>query len=364
MLRTYKFRIEPTEEQREKIKETLMYCRWLYNALLEQRITAYKKCGVSLTFYAQKKELPALKKVCEEYKGVHSQVLQNVVERLDKAYQAFFRRVKRGEKAGFPRFKGMNRYHSFTYPQSGFSLEGKYITLSKVGVVRIKLHRQMKGAIKTCTVIAKNGRYYVCLSCEIEIQTQATGKKIGVDLGGQSLTKTKNGEFHRAPKYLRKSERQLKRLQRIVSRRKKGSNRRKKAVALLSKKHEYIANQRRNNAHQVSRQLVNDYDLIAFEDLKITNMLKNHHLAKSIVDAGWNQLVQFTTYKAESAGKRVVLVDPRNTSQQCSNCGEIVKKTLAVRTHRCPACDFECDRDVNAAKNILKRAVQQLQNVS
>jgi putative transposase len=124
-----------------KINETLMYCRWLYNALLEQRITAYKKCGVSLTFYSQKKELPALKKECEEYKTAHSQVLQNVVERLDKAYQAFFRRLKRGEKAGFPRFKGMNRYHSFTYPQSGFSLEGKYITLSKVGTIRIKLTR-------------------------------------------------------------------------------------------------------------------------------------------------------------------------------------------------------------------------------
>jgi len=170
--------------------------------------------------------------------------------------------------------------------------------------------------------------------------------------------------FYYAPKYLRKSERQLKKLQRIVSRRKKGSNRHKKAVALLVKKHEYIANQRRNNAHKVSRQLINHYDLIAFEDLKITNMMKNHHLAKSIVDSGWNQLVQFTTYKAESAGKRVVLVDPQNTSQQCSNCGETVKKTLAVRTHRCPSCGFECDRDVNAARNILKRAVQQLQNGS
>jgi IS605 OrfB family transposase len=160
------------------------------------------------------------------------------------------------------------------------------------------------------------------------------------------------------------SGKQLKKLQRIVSRRKKGSSRRKKAVTLLAKKHESIAIQRKNNAHQVSRQLVNHYDLIAFEDLKITNMVKNHHLAKSIVDAGWNQLVQFTTYKAESAGKRVVLVDPRNTSQQCSNCDERVKKTLAVRTHRCPSCGFECDRDVNTAKNILKRGVQQLQNVS
>jgi putative transposase len=219
-----------------------------------------------------------------------------------------------GKKAGFPRFKGRNRYHSFTYPQSGFSLEGKHIILSRVGTIRIKLHRQVQGTIKTCTVVAKNGRYYVCLSCEVEANTQSTGRSVGIDLGVRHLAITSDGDFHDAPKYLHKSERQLQKLQRIVSRRKKGSNRRKKAVALLAKKHEYIANQRRNNAHQVSRQLVNQYDLIAFEDLKITNMIKNHPLAKSIADAGWNQLVQFTTYKAESAGKRVVLVEPRNTS--------------------------------------------------
>ncbi|WP_326942988.1 transposase [Aneurinibacillus migulanus] len=261
-------------------------------------------------------------------------------------------------------FQGDESLSQFHVSTKRISLKGKYITLSKVGSVRIKLHRQMQGAIKTCTVIAKNGWYYVCLSCEIETQTRATGKRIGVDLGLKHLAITSDGNFHDAPKYLRKSERQLKKLQRIVSRRKKGSNRRKKVVALLAKKHEYIANQRRNNAHQVSRQLINHYDLIAFEDLKITNMVKNHHLAKSIADVGWSQLVQFTAYKAESAGKRVVLVEPRNTSQQCSNCDEMVKKTLAVRTHRCPSCGIECNRDVNAAKNILKRASQQLSNVS
>ncbi|PLR77539.1 transposase [Bacillus sp. V3-13] len=359
MIRTFKFRIEPTEKQRQKIGETLMYCRRLYNACLEERIAAYKKYGVSLTFYSQKKELPELKQECPEYKSVHSQVLQNVVERLDNAYQSFFQRLEKGENAGFPRFKGANRYRSFTYPQSGFSLEGKYINLSKIGKVRIKLHRQVKGNIKTCTVIEKNGKYFVSLSCEMNKQANlSTNKKVGVDLGVRHLAVTSDGQFFDSPKYLLKSERQLKRLQRMVFKRKKGSQRRKKAVALLAKKHEYIANQRRNNAHQVSRILVNQYDLIAFENLNITNMVKNHRLAKRISDAGWNQLITFTTYKAESAGKCVVLVDPRNTSQQCSNCNEMVKKTLADRVHHCPSCGLECDRDVNASINILHRAIE------
>jgi putative transposase len=362
MMRTYKFRIEPTKEQERKIDETMMYCRRLYNACLEQRITAYKTSKTSVTYYTQKKELPELKTFCPEYKSVHSQVLQNVVERLDKAYQAFFRRVQNGEKkAGFPRFKGSNRYHSFTYPQSGFKLDDKYITLSKIGKIRVKQHRQVEGNIKTCTVLVKNYKYYVCLSCEIQDRPMLFGNRIvGVDLGIKHLAVTSDGQFFPSPKYLHKSEKQLKKLQRTVSRRKKGSKRRKKAVALFAKKHESISNQRKNNAHQVSRQLVNQYDVIAFEDLEITNMLKNHTLAKSISDAGWNKLIQYTTYKAESAGKRVVLVDPKNTSQECSNCHEMVQKTLAVRIHQCYLCGFECDRDVNASINILHRAIQKV----
>ena len=358
MLRTFKFKLEPTKKQIEKIEWTLWKCRELYNSLLEQRKFAYKHRGLSLSFYTQKAELPVLKKLIPEYKMVHSQVLQNVVERLDKAYKAFFARIQRGEKAGFPRFQGKNRYDSFTYPQSGFSIEGKFLRLSKIGDVRIKLHRQIEGEIKTCTIKRKNGKYYACFSCEVEVvQPQSTGKSIGIDLGVAHLAITSEGKFYDNPTYLRKSERQLKRLQRIASRRKKGSNRRKKAIRLLAKKHEYIANQRKDNAHKISRQLVDHYDLIAFEDLNIKGMVKNHNLAKSIVDSGWKQLIQFTTYKAEYAGKRVVLVDPHNTSQVCSECGAIVKKPLSERVHVC-SCGYTDHRDVNAAKNILRLALQ------
>ncbi|UOF92814.1 transposase [Fodinisporobacter ferrooxydans] len=180
--------------------------------------------------------------------------------------------------------------------------------------------------------MVKNGRFYACLSCEVEAQPlPPTEKQIGVDLGVKHLAITSDGQFSDSPKYLRKNEKRLKYLQRQVSRKKKGSKRRKKAVRVLAKQHEKVANQRKDYAHKVAKQLVNQYQLIAFEDLNVQDMVKNHHLANSISDAGWNQLVQFVTYKAESAGRQVVQVNPYNTSQRCSNCDEIVKKTPAVR---------------------------------
>lgn len=233
--------------------------------------------------------------------------------------------------------------------------------LSKIGDVRIRLHRQPQGTIKTCTIMVKNGKYYACFSCEVESKhLPASEKQIGIDLGVSQLAVTSDGERIESPKFLRKSEEKLKRKQRAVSKKKRGSNRRRKAVRNLARLHEKVANQRKDYAHKESRKLINKYGLIAFEDLNIQGMVKNHHLAKSIADSGWNQLIQFVTYKAESAGRQVVQVNPSGTSQRCSNCGEIVKKSLAVRVHQCP-CGYVADRDENAAINILKLA---LQNVS
>ncbi|SMO90210.1 RNA-guided endonuclease InsQ/TnpB family protein [Melghirimyces algeriensis] len=359
MLRTYKFRLYPKPEQQQRIDFTLERCRLLYNRLLDERIHTYRTEAKTLSYYEQKKTLPARKKAIPALKEVHSQVLQNVVERLDKAYKAFYRRVQNGGKTGFPRFKGESRYRSFTYPQSGFSVEGKYLKLSKIGEVRIRLHRQIAGTIKTCSIVKKNGRYYACLAVEQALKPlPKTGKEVGVDLGIKHLAVTSDEQFFASPHPLRRSERRLKQLQRLVSKRKKGSHRRKKAICLLARMHEKIANQRKDYTHRISHQLVKRYDLIAFEDLNVQGMVKNHHLAKSIVDAGWRQLVQYTTYKAESAGKRVVQVNPHQTSQRCASCGEIVKKTLAERVHRCPFCGYEQDRDVNAAINILQLARQ------
>ena len=354
-MKAYKFRIYPTKEQQERIFLTLNLCRWLYNSGLEQRITAYKKQKKSLSCYAQMNELPEVKRELPEFKKVHSQVLQNVMDRLDKSYQSFFARIKRGDKAGFPRFQGRNRYNSFTYPQSGFSVTGKSVKLSKIGEIRIKQHRKVEGTIKTCTITHKNGCFFVCFSCEVQTSEQLVDKQntVGIDLGVKHLAITSNGVFYENPKHLQRLERKLQKQQRAISKKKRGSNRRKKAVLQLAKLHEFIANKRKDTAHKISRKLVNSHDLIVFENLDIQRMIQNHRYAKHITDSAWRQLINYTTYKAENAGKEVRLVNPYNTTQQCSNCEEIVKKTIADRIHRCD-CGYTEDRDVNAARNILR----------
>jgi putative transposase len=359
MRKTFKYRLYPNKAQERIILATLEHCRLLYNRLLGERKEAYEKEKHTLSAYTQINSFPIRKEAIPALKTVHSQVLQDVAKRLDKAFQAFFRRVKSGAKPGYPRFQPIQRYHSFTYPQTGWQVTGRTVKLSKIGDVRMKLHRAIEGTIKTATVIAKNGRYYLAFACEITTGdiTVNTLPPVGIDLGIKHLAITSDGEFFETPQYLRKSERQLKRLQRQVARRQKGSTRRKKAVRQLARGHEHIANQRADNAHKVSRSLVSRYSRIAFEDLKIVNMTQNHHLAKSITDAGWNRLVQCTTYKAESAGGRVVLVDPYNTTQECSKCHALVHKELKDRVHHCPQCGYVQDRDINAAENILARAV-------
>ncbi|SDP01991.1 putative transposase [Paenibacillus sp. yr247] len=330
----------------------------LYNRLLEERIVAYKSHGKSLSYFEQANTFNERKKHIPAMKQVHSQVLQDVARRLEKAYQFFFRRVKQGETPGFPRFKPKQRYDSFTYPQGGYVLQGNKLKLSKIGVVKIKLHRSLEGSIKTCTIIMKNSCYYACFSCEMELEPLLPSQElIGVDLGLKHLAITSEGETFMASKHYRHSERKLIQLQRSVSRKKKDSHRRKKAVQVLAKQYEKVANQRKDHAHKVSRKLVNRYGLIAIEQLNVQSMIQNRHLAKSIADTGWSQFVQYIVYKAESAGRVVVQVDPRGTSQQCSECGNIVKKSLAERIHRCP-CGYTGDRDINAARNILQRALQ------
>lgn len=355
IIKTYKYRLYPTKIQKEKLENTLDTCRWLYNTALEQRKIVYKRCGISLNYYKQAGELKDL-----DLKHIHSQVLQDMLKRVDKAFQNFFRRVKQGEeKAGYPRFKGYNRYDSFTYPQSGFNLNENKLRLSKIGTIKVRLHRKIKGTIKTCTIKRELNNWYVCFACEVEkAPLPKTNKTIGIDVGLEKFASLSNGEFIENPKYLRKSEARLKHEQRSLSRKKKGSNSRKKQREKVAKLHRKIRNQRNDFLHKESKKLAENYDLIVFEDLRIKNMVKNHHLAKSISDASWGKFMEYTTYKAENAGKVVKFVNPRNTSQICSKCGIMVKKSLSVRVHKC-TCGLILDRDTNAAINILRLGTNQ-----
>jgi len=359
MKRAYRFRLYPKEKQAETLEQALTLCRRLYNAGLEHRVTAYRS-GQSVTYLQQQNELPAIKGEMPEYVSVHSQVLQETLKRLDRAYKAFFRRVaerRKGKnvKAGFPRFKGENRFDSVTYPQSGFRLlPNGHLQLSRIGEVRMFVHRRPKGKIKTLNVKRDRcGCWYAVLTVEKPAVRKRVRPAVGVDLGLRNLVALSNGEVLPAPKFLRKSEAKLKRLQRWTSRKKKGSGKRRKAILRLARGHRLVERQRTDLLHNLSHRLAR-CDVV-FEKLNVAGMLKNHCLAKSIADASWGRLVKMTVYKAEEAGGRVVLVDPKYTSQECSVCHARVKIVLANRIFKCPCCGLVICRDINAARIVLQR---------
>ncbi len=364
MRKTFKYRLYPTRHQRYLLEQTLELCRWTYNQTLTTRKNAWEQEQKSLTRYDTIKMLPTWKEQKPELSNVYSQVLQEVCTRVDLAFQAFFRRVKAGEKeVGYPRFKGYGRYDSFTYPQTGFVLDHNRLSLSKIGEIQVVLHRPLEGKCKTLTIRRDaTSKWYACFSCEVEGKPLPDCEKaVGIDVGLESFATLSNGEKVDNPRFFRKNEKELAKAQRKLSKAEKDTPERAKNRKIVSHVHQQIANRRRDFAHQLSRQLVNAYGLIAFENLNERGMLKNHHLAKSIADAAWNQLIQFATYKAEEAGRVVVLVNPRNTSKMCSRCGVLVEKSLSVRIHKCPVCRLEMDRDENAAINILGLGLQSLE---
>ena len=353
MKTAYKFRMYPNRQQEAQLDLNLETCRHLYNLALADRKYSYETEGISRTYEDQAAMLVVEKKD-GNFTCVFSQVLQDVLRRLDKSFKAFFRRVKNGEKPGYPRFKGVGWYKSFTYPQVGFKLDCSKLTLSKIGSIRIFKHREVEGKIKTCT-IKKDllGHWYAILVSEMEDVPQVEPKvAIGVDVGLKNMVALSDGTAIQYPRYYVQAEKKLAVAQRELSRKKKGSINRQVAKTRVAKLHQKIQNHRDEFLHQVSRKLVDSADLIVFENLNISGMLKNHHLAKHIQDHAWGKLIQFTQSKAAKAGKVVELVDARYTSQKCSQCGIIVPKTLAERVHRCPNCGLEMDRDINASLNI------------
>jgi len=371
--KTFKYRLEPTKSQQDILKKQLSLCRWLYNHFLEERKTLYERNKTKITCYDQIKKIPSLKKEKPELQNVYSQTLQDVARKLDKAFQNFFRRVKENQngkkqKPGYPRFKGYWRYDSFVYPQSGFEIKkglkekNNKFHLSKIGFLKIKLHRPIKGNIKTLTIRRTNtNKWYAYFS--VETNKELPEKKeikniVGIDVGLDSFLTTDKGKKIDNPRYLRKSEEKLTQIQRCHSRKKLKSKNRSKSRIKVAKLHERITNQRLDFLHKLSRYFVNNFQLIVFEKLNIKGMLKNRYLTKSISDASWNNFLQMLRYKAEEAGIRPVEVHSRNTTQTCSGCGNIVSKTLAIKRHQCSKCGLSIDRDINAARNILQLALQ------
>jgi putative transposase len=378
MLRkAFKYRLYPTWKQEQKLFWTLTRCRELYNAALSERKDAYKYEGRSVSYYEQKRDLPEIKaEIREEYQDIHSQVLQDVLLRLKKAFDAFFRRIEHGEEPGYPRFAGRNRYDSFTYPQAGFSLTHDHrVCLSKIGSIKVKLHREIKGTIKTATIKHETGQWYVIFCCEVEhsLPLPVSESEVGIDLGVTHFAALSDGTFIESPRYYRKAQKKLERLQQALSRKKRGSHRRNKARQAVAKAHRKIRNQRRDFQHKQSTRLVQQHQTIVFEQLEVKNLTKHARprqdeetgqylpnganaksgLTKSILDAGWASFQQMVVSKAGYAGRAVLFVNPRYTSQVCSSCGTVRKKSLEERWHSCE-CGCELDRDTNAANNILR----------
>jgi len=358
MRRNFVYRLYPTKAQVTAMGRTLDECRWLYNHLLEQRKTAWEERQESLGLYDQQKTLSPLKAERVSLDTVYAQVLQNVAVRLDLAMKAFFRRVKNGETPGYPRFRGEHRYDSFTYPQapSGCKLVGKALHLSKIGTVRVVLHRPLEGNPKTCCIRrSPTGKWYATFSCDMpeSMPLPASPEAVGIDVGLSTFATLSNGETVANPRFFRIDEAALAKVQRRLSKAEKGTPERRKRRKPVSRVHERIAFRRHDFAHQTARRIVNRYGFIAVEDLSINRMTEDHRFAKGILDASWGMFTQALREKAVEAARSFAQVNPAYSSQDCHRCHARQVMPLSERVYRCPNCGMECDRDLNAAKNIL-----------
>lgn len=388
MKRTYKYYLKLTKSQKQKLESILKNCHWLYNHLLEQFRVRDKNQQKQLTEYPLINSLPKIKESYPFLKQVHSSNLQEISKSVYKVWQKYRELKKLDPEKKYPKFKPLHRYNSFTYSQPiekiscGYKIDNSPLTKKKENKklrlvlgqqnhhnvyleLKMTMERNIDSEIKILTIIRKNRRYYACFSCN-EIETKPLPKvnqKVGIDvnLNKKSYITLSNGTKYKHPQHYKKVEEKLQDKNRILSRKTKKSNNWKDAKFQLAKKWEKVVNQFKHYSYQVANELVKNYDNIAIENLRIDKMVKNHRLAKSIQQARWGILFQVLAEAAEIATRQLVRVNPRNTSQTCSDCGELAqeKLTLNQRIFRCWNCELELDRDVNSARNILNIAIKE-----
>jgi putative transposase len=354
--KSFKYRLYPTKKQQALLDVQLREACRLYNAALQERRDAWKMRKTSIIYSQQAKQLRDIR-AAGDLTLPNYMSCQDVLRRVERAFQSFFRRVKQGKIAGYPRFKPVSRFHSYTFPSYGNGCklrEHNKLYVMGIGELKVKLHRPLAGQIKTVTLTKSCGKWAACFSVEAETPAPLppTGKTTGIDVGVTSFAVLSDGTTIKNPRYFQTAEAKLRRVQRKVCRRKKTSNRRRIAVKHLTRLHSHIRNQRSDFHHQVSRTLINQYDLIACEKLNIKGLTRGM-FAKSITDVGWGQFLSILSDKAAEAGREIIRVNPQGTSQRCI-CGAPVPKTLKERWHHCRSCQLSLPRDQASALEILR----------
>src|SRR5262245_4303169 len=351
-MRTYKYKLKVSPSLARVFENTLELCRELYNAGLQERRDAWLVSRKRITFAEQSRQVKEIRKIRPDIEALNADMCCQVLRRLNRSYQAFFRR------GGRPRFKSRQRFNSFTLRRCAFWLDGDRLTLSKMGSCRVRISRPIHGTFKTCAIKREANGWFAFITVEEDrsLWIPKTGQSVGVDVGLENFATLSTGEVVENPQHLRRAARHLRIAQRKVSKKKRGGRNRAKAIRVLARRYQQVANQRRDFCHKLSNQLIREFDEIAVEELPIKNLVKNRYLAKSISDAAWGTFLNILKYQAESAGRKVWKVPPQFTSQDCSRCGERVKKSLAIRVHHCVGCGLVLHRDHTAVINILARA--------